>query len=177
MVEIIAFGGAQLLAPRQREGHGQAHHKHKGRLDHVPENATLPRYVIKPARNAAPRWIAVQCGKTKTFGSEDEHDETAVGIERGVALRFRPAFRRDAFHRRWGRKGLLGCGCQLASLGNLRAVRELVACELGFKPAHFDLNVESVSLFEAAATQGTGPHASNTPDQPLLGRLGVANEK
>src|SRR5467141_244628 len=117
MVEIIAFGGAQLLAPRQREGHGQAHHKHKGRLDHVPENAALPRYVIKPARNAAPRWIAVQCGKTKTFGSEDEHDEAAVGIEREVALRFRPGFGKAALQRRWSRKSLLGLSGQPCLLG------------------------------------------------------------
>src|SRR6266480_5901692 len=105
MAEVIALARAQLRAPRQCEGHGQPYHEHKSRLDHVPENATLPRYVIKPARNAAPVGIAMQCGKAKTFGSEDEHDEAAVGIERGVALRFRPGFTWPELHRHWGSVG------------------------------------------------------------------------
>ena len=73
-------------------------------LNHVPEHAAFPGHMVEPASNAAPRGIAFERGESESLGSQDQHDEAAKGVERQIAFRGRPGFKRggwgqDAFFR------------------------------------------------------------------------------
>jgi hypothetical protein len=75
----------QFDAASQGEGHGHTDHEHKRGLDEIPEGDPLPRHMFELGGDGSPGGPARrELRESETAGREDEHDETAIGIEREI---------------------------------------------------------------------------------------------
>src|SRR5690348_10379409 len=82
MAEIVSPGCPGFRAPCESERHCHPDHEHKSRLNHVPKHRSFPRNMVEPSRNSAPSWIVLEERETETFRRKQQHNETAISIQR-----------------------------------------------------------------------------------------------